>query len=163
MKKISTKISKHAKHTMIVVAMATIGIVGVALVFGQAAHAAPFLTGQNPSGNPAASSSSSGNTATLPLVGSLPAKIGAPSYATRSYLARSLAAAIALPSAPILTHGAWMGGSMGEFGGRIGLGFVAATALPHHLTGSIAIASDPSNLGTPAIRLQIGGTFGNWG
>jgi hypothetical protein len=154
------KFSKHAKHTMIVTALAALGIVGVALAFSGNAHAGPFL------GGPITHMASPAPAGDLPLVGSLPTHGAAPSYATRGYVASSLAAAIALPSAPILTHGAWMGGSMGEFGGHVGLGFVAATALPHHLTGSIAISNAPSNpfnLGTPDVRLEIGGSFGNWG
>jgi hypothetical protein len=156
------KFSKQAKHTMIVTALAALGIVGVALAFSGNAHAGPFLG--SPITHMATPATPTGGN--LPLVGSLPTHGAVPSYATRGYLASSLAAAIALPSAPILTHGAWMGGSMGEFGGHVGLGFVAATALPHHLTGSIAISSTPSNpfnLGTPAVRLEIGGSFGNWG
>lgn len=157
------KISKKAKHTLMITGLAALGVAGVVIVFSARAHADPFLASGTPASIASPATPAPVGGGNLPLVGSLPAKIGAPSYATRDYVARSLAAAIALPSAPILNHGAWMGGSLGEFGGHVGLGFVAATALPHHLTGSIAIASDPSNLGTPAIRLQIGGAFGNWG
>lgn len=150
--------TRSAKRTLIISGIAALGIAGVAILFPGRAQAEPAFTNIQPASSPAS------QTSALPLVGNLPTTPGAPAYATRNYLARSLASSIALPGAPALTHGAWMGGGMGEFDGHVGLGFVAATALPHHLTGSLALAGSPSDFGTPAaIRLEIGGGFGNWG